>query len=35
MGNESIEKTVKSNYDFVNNAKTYYQGNKEKKRKRS
>ena len=34
MENENIKKTVRSNYDFVNKAQTYYQGNKEKIPKR-
>ena len=36
MENDSVEKTRKNNFDFVDNkAKTCYQANKEKIRKRS
>ena len=35
MQNETIEKTVKSNYDFFNKVKIYYQAKKKKNKKRS
>ena len=35
MENEAVEKTMKNNYDFVDNkAKSYYQANNEKIQKR-